>query len=88
MAKSTRKSTSERRVDEHGVATTRALSHEEISVRAYEIYLARGAAPGNDLDNWLEAERQLFGDRRRPEAYASPSVLLPTAKHAEVVRRK
>src|SRR3989442_13631916 len=70
MAKSTRKSTSERRVDEHRAATTRAPSHEEISVRAYEIYLARGAAPGNDLDNWLEAERQLFGDRRRPEAYA------------------
>jgi hypothetical protein len=88
MVKSTRKSTSERRVDEHGAATTRPLSHEEISVRAYEIYLARGAVPGNDLDNWLEAERQLFGDRRRPEAYASPSVVSSTVKHAEVVRRK
>ena len=62
MAKSTRKSTIEQRVDEHGAkAATRAPSHDEIAVRAYEIYLARGAAPGRDLDNWLEAERQLFG---------------------------
>ena len=80
MAKSTRKSTSKQGIDEHRTEATEAPSHDEIAVRAYEIYLARGAAPGNDLDNWLEAERQLFGDRRRPEAYVSPSVVLPTAK--------
>ena len=61
MAKSTRKSTAEQRVDEHGAVTTHAPSHDEIAVRAYEIYLSQGTAPRNDLDNWLEAERQLRG---------------------------
>jgi hypothetical protein len=61
MAKSRRKSTIEQRVDERAAKATQAATHDEIAVRAYEIYFARGAAPGNDLDNWLEAEQQLRG---------------------------
>lgn len=32
---------------------------DEIRIRAYEIYCARGGEPGRELDDWLEAERQL-----------------------------
>jgi hypothetical protein len=32
---------------------------EEIRRRAYEIYLARGEQPGRELDDWLQAEREL-----------------------------
>lgn len=32
---------------------------ERIRQRAYEIYLARGNDNGNEIDDWLEAERQL-----------------------------
>ncbi len=32
---------------------------ETIARRAYEIYVARGASDGNDLDDWLQAEREL-----------------------------
>ncbi len=32
---------------------------EQISQRAYEIYLARGCEDGHDLSDWIEAERQL-----------------------------
>jgi hypothetical protein len=32
---------------------------EEIRGRAYEIYLARGKQSGRDLDDWLQAEREL-----------------------------
>jgi hypothetical protein len=32
---------------------------EEISLRAHEIYLERGLGPGNELDDWLQAEREL-----------------------------
>lgn len=39
-------------------------SHDEISLRAYEIYLARG---GNDVDNWLQAERELRGPGARQD---------------------
>src|SRR5258708_23615136 len=36
-----------------------APSHEEIRSRAYEIYLERDGHPGDELDDWLRAEREL-----------------------------
>jgi DUF2934 family protein len=36
-----------------------APSHEEIRRRAYEIYLERNGLPGDELDDWLRAEREL-----------------------------
>jgi hypothetical protein len=36
-----------------------APSHEEIRCRAYEIYLERNGLPGDELDDWLRAEREL-----------------------------
>ena len=35
------------------------VREEEIRRRAYEIYLERGEQPGCDLDDWLQAEREL-----------------------------
>ena len=32
---------------------------EEIAIRAYQIYQERGDNAGSDIDDWLEAERQL-----------------------------
>ena len=32
---------------------------EQIRRRAYEIYLELGEEPGRDLDDWLQAEREL-----------------------------
>jgi len=40
-------------------STNRAPTHEEIRRRAYEIYLERGGLPGDELDDWLRAEREL-----------------------------
>lgn len=34
----------------------------KIQKRAYEIYLKRGCSHGNDLADWLEAERQTKKD--------------------------
>lgn len=65
MAKTERKgsgSAGESTVSEPG------LSHDEIARRAYEIYLARGAAPGCDLDDWLQAEQELRSSMRGLEA--------------------
>jgi Protein of unknown function (DUF2934) len=36
-----------------------APSHQEIRRRAYEIYLERNGLPGDELDDWLRAEREL-----------------------------
>lgn len=35
----------------------------EIERRAYQIYLERGELPGRDLDDWLQAERELQSTR-------------------------
>jgi hypothetical protein len=34
-------------------------SHEEITLRAYEIHLERGGLPDCALDDWLQAELEL-----------------------------
>jgi hypothetical protein len=34
-------------------------THEEIARRAYEIFVARGGEHGHDVDDWLQAEREL-----------------------------
>ena len=34
-------------------------TQEEVQRRAYEIYLSQGRTDGRDLDNWLQAEREM-----------------------------
>jgi hypothetical protein len=36
----------------------RSSGEQEIRDRAYEIYLQRGAQPGYELEDWLQAERE------------------------------
>jgi hypothetical protein len=57
MPKTTEVSLSARRKPR---TTKRLPTTEEIQLRAYEIYVERNGAPGNELDDWVEAERQLF----------------------------
>lgn len=42
------------------------ITDEEIRQRAYEIYLARGARPGNDLADWFQARRELEQELLQP----------------------
>ena len=41
---------------------------EEIRRRAYELYEARGREDGHVLDDWLQAEAEILGTRRRANA--------------------
>ena len=34
-------------------------TEEQIRARAYQVYLARGAQPGHERDDWLQAEFEL-----------------------------
>jgi hypothetical protein len=53
-----------------------APNHDEIRRRAYEIYLERGGLPGQELEDWLQAEREIesaahfmratIGEKHRP----------------------
>ena len=37
-------------------------SHEEIARRAFELYEERGAEPGHEMRDWLDAESELKGE--------------------------
>ncbi len=44
-----------------GEITPSQPSDAEIAQRAYEIFLARGDAPGDEVSDWLQAEAELRG---------------------------
>jgi len=46
------------------------VTEDEIAKRAYELFMARGATHGNDVDDWLHAESELVRARlmRQPKA--------------------
>ena len=41
-----------------------AITEHDIARRAYDLYLARGREPGRQLDDWLQAERELRSSSR------------------------
>jgi DUF2934 family protein len=41
-------------VENHNEAST-----EAVAARAYQLYIERGCTHGHDLDDWIEAERQI-----------------------------
>ncbi len=41
-------------------------TQEEIALRAYHIFLERGSTPGNEVEDWLQAEHELKGEVKRP----------------------
>ena len=71
MAKRTPTSTAPRKrattKKTNGAAPARVASHspsdDDIRVRAYHRFLERGASPGGDFDDWLEAEKDLKASR-------------------------
>jgi hypothetical protein len=36
-----------------------AMTEDDVRHRAYELYLKRGANPGDEVGDWLQAEREL-----------------------------
>jgi len=50
-------------------------TREEIEVRAYEIYIERGGAQGQDVDDWLQAERELLEKYEKTGRMAKAAVV-------------
>jgi hypothetical protein len=58
------------------ISESHAPNHDEIRRRAHEIYLERGSLPGQELEDWLQAEREIesaahfmqatIGEKHRP----------------------
>jgi uncharacterized protein YndB with AHSA1/START domain len=63
-------------------------THDQIAIRAYELYLERGRAPGNVQQDWLEAERELserYGDKSSRNSAQSNKIV---ARIINVVQQK
>jgi len=52
-----------------------APTHEEIALRAYQIYLERGGSPGNELEDWTQAERELLEKSSKLQRKAGPKLV-------------
>ena len=48
-------------------------THQEIALRAYHIYLERGATPGNQLEDWTRAERELMEEQSIKKGRKTPA---------------
>jgi Protein of unknown function (DUF2934) len=48
---------------------------EDIALRAYQIFLERGGAPGNALDDWTRAERELLEKSSKPQRKLGPKLV-------------
>ena len=60
------------RTQSHGKIVLRVASREhDVRTRAHELYLARGAQPGRELEDWLQAERELTPNGERIDSKAS-----------------
>jgi hypothetical protein len=46
---------------------TPAPTYEEIALRAYHIYLERGCTPGDPMQDWLRAEKELMDAAKKPK---------------------
>ncbi len=46
-----------------GAARMAEPTHDDIALRAWSIYLQRGASHGQAMSDWLEAKSQLLAER-------------------------
>jgi hypothetical protein len=49
-----------------GKAAQAKPTYEEIALRAYHIYIERGSTPGDPLQDWLQAEKELITSPKKP----------------------
>ena len=50
------------------IAEPKVDTYEEISSRAYELYVERGRENGHDLEDWLQAETEVTARKTRSAA--------------------
>lgn len=56
-------------------AAKTAPTHEQIASRAYEIYLERAGAPGDALQDWTRAERELLEKSNKQTGKVGPTLV-------------
>ena len=65
------------------------ITREMIEKKAYELYLARGRVDGADVNDWLEAERQLRAEvTRDPKPTRAPATSTKRVSANKTTRRR
>jgi hypothetical protein len=59
-------------------------TQKEIELRAYDIYLQRGSEDGNELNDWLAAEKELTESLQMDTAEPTVPDVMPLRKRAAV----
>jgi hypothetical protein len=62
-------------------------THEEIALRAFEIYMKRGGGNGGELDDWLAAEKELTESREAEAPEPKVPDATPLRKRARIAKR-
>jgi hypothetical protein len=62
-------------------------THEEIALRAFEIYLKRGGEGGGELDDWLAAEKELTESRETDAPEPKIPDATPLRKRPAITKR-
>jgi len=57
------------------IAESHLTLEKRIRRRAHQLYLARGEKPGHDLDDWLQAEREILGESPKDSAENRATVI-------------
>jgi hypothetical protein len=65
----TRKDTESAEVGHVDGPARRDASDEEVAIRAHEIFMNRGGEHGRDLDDWMQARKELSPERRSDDEY-------------------
>ena len=84
MAKSTRRSpkvvTMPTRVTSHALSPSPNPADADIARRAFELYCERGCQHGRDLEDWLQAERELREEANSAAALSELSAASATMR--------
>ena len=60
--------TSVKQMESAQTSVTDSVHDDEIRIRAYEIYIERDGQPGDELSDWLQAEREVESKPRHDES--------------------
>ena len=69
------------------VAANGGAITDRVALRAYELFLARGGEHGRDIDDWLEAEREVLSGRAHVASPGASALGVNDPAHGEVRRR-
>jgi hypothetical protein len=58
----------------------KAIEHQQVARRAYEIYRQNGCRPGRDVENWLQAEAEVRRELGQMHVASEPELVITASR--------